>query len=88
MNAREDPINGISLLNESGLVSKRSLEIMNLDETATREEVVVMLCITLGEPNLGDSCRMYKRFGGVETCTGRGEKDVTHVSWNGFCPAF
>ena len=70
------------------MVSKGSLEIRNLDETATREEVVVTLCVTLGDPDLGDPCRMYKRFGGVQTCTDRGEKDVTHFFRNGFCPVF
>ena len=39
----------------------------NLDETVTREEVVVDLCIALGKPDLGDQCRLYKRFGGVQT---------------------
>ena len=33
----------------------------------TREVVVAALCIALGKPDLADSCRMYKRFGGVQT---------------------
>ena len=49
------------------LVSKRSLEVRDLDETVTREEVVAALCITLGKPDLADQCRLYKRCGGVQT---------------------
>ena len=49
------------------LVSTRSLEVRDLDETVTREEVVAALCIALGKPDHGDQCRMYKRFGGVQT---------------------
>ena len=49
------------------LVSKRSHEVRDLDETGTREEVVAALCIALGKPDLGDQCRLYKRFGGVQT---------------------
>ena len=49
------------------LVSKRSLEVRDLDETVTREEVIPTLCIALGKPDLGDQCRKYKRFGGVQT---------------------
>ena len=49
------------------LVSKRSLEVRDLDETITREEVVAALCIALCKPDLGDQCRLYKRFGGVQT---------------------
>ena len=47
------------------LVAKRSLEVRDLDETVTREEVVAALCIALGKPDLEDQCRLYKRFGGV-----------------------
>ena len=46
------------------LVSKRTLEVRDLDEAVTREEVVATLCIALGNPDLGDQCRLYKRFGG------------------------
>ena len=49
------------------LVSKRSLEVRDLDETVTREEVVAALCIALGKPDHGDQCRLYKRFGDVQT---------------------
>ena len=49
------------------MVSKRTLEVRDLDKTVTREEVVAALCITLGNPDHGDQCRLYKRFGGVET---------------------
>ena len=35
------------------LVSKRSVEVRDLDETITREEVVAALCIALGKPDLG-----------------------------------
>ena len=53
------------------LVSKRSLEVSDLDETVTREEVVAALCIALGKPDLGDQRRLYKRFGGVRTAVVR-----------------
>ena len=53
------------------LVSERSLEVRDLDETVTREEVVATLCIALGKPDLGDQCRLYKRFGGVKTAVVR-----------------
>ena len=43
-------------------VSKRSLEVRDLDETVTREEVVAALCIALGKPDLGDDSRLFKRF--------------------------
>ena len=53
------------------LVSKRSLEARDLDETVTREEVFAALCIALGKPDLGDQCRLYKRFGGEQTAVVR-----------------
>ena len=53
------------------MVSKRSLEVRDFDETVTREEVVSALCIALGKPDLGDQCRVYKRFGGVQTAVVR-----------------
>ena len=53
------------------LVSKRSLEVRDLDEKVTREEVVAALCIALGKPDLGDQCRLYKRFGGMQTAVVR-----------------
>ena len=53
--------------NVKSLVSKRTLEVRDLDETVTREEVGAALCIALGKPDLGDQCRLYKRFGGVQT---------------------
>ena len=53
------------------LVSKRSLEVRDLDETVTREGVVAALCIALGKPELGDQCKLYKRFGGVQTAVVR-----------------
>ena len=49
------------------MVSKRSLEVRELDETVTREEVVSAPCIALDKPDVGDECRLYKRFGGVQT---------------------
>ena len=52
-------------------VSKRSLEVRGLDETVTREEIVAALCIALGKPDLGDQCRVYKRFGGVQAAVVR-----------------
>ena len=35
------------------MVSKRSLEVRDLDETDTREEVIAAMCIALGKPDLG-----------------------------------
>ena len=49
------------------LVSKRLLDVRDLDESVTREEVVAAPCIALSKPDLGDQCRLYKRFGGVQT---------------------
>ena len=49
------------------MVSRRSVEVRDLDETITREEVVAALYIALGKPDLGDQCRLYKRFDGVQT---------------------
>ena len=49
------------------MVPKRSLEVRDLDETIIREEVVAALCIALCKPDLGDQCRLYKCFGGVQT---------------------
>ena len=42
------------------LVSKKSLEVRDLDETVTREAVVAALCIALGKPDLGDQCRLVE----------------------------
>ena len=42
------------------LVSKKTLEVRELDETVTREDVVAALCIVLGKPDLGEQCRLYK----------------------------
>ena len=56
---------------DESLVSERSFEVRDLDETVTREEVVAALCIPLGKPDLGDQCRQYKRFGGVQTAVVR-----------------
>ena len=50
-----------------GLVSKRSLEVRDLELTLTREEIFSALFVALGKPDLGDQCRLYKRFGGVQT---------------------
>ena len=53
------------------LVSKRSLEVRDLYKTVTRKEVVAALCIALGKPDLGNQCRLYKRFGGVQAAVVR-----------------
>ena len=53
------------------LASKRTLEAKDLDKTDTREEVVAALCTVLGKPELEDQCRLYKRFGGVQTAVVR-----------------
>ena len=57
--------------NGKSLVSKRNLEVRDLDETVTREEIVAALCNALGKPDLGDQCRLYKRFGGVQNAVVR-----------------
>ena len=44
----------------TSLVSRRTLEVRDLDETVTREEVVATLCIALGKPSLGDTKRLSK----------------------------
>ena len=49
------------------MVSKRTLEVRDLDETVTREEILAALCIALVKLELGDQCRLYKRFGGEQT---------------------
>ena len=51
----------------SALVSTRSLEIRDLDETVEKEEVLSVLCLALGRPVLDESCRFFTRFGGVKT---------------------
>ena len=48
------------------LVSKSSLEVRDLNDTVTREEVA-LLCIALGKSDIGDQYRLYKRFSGVQT---------------------
>ena len=53
------------------LVSKRFLEVRDLDETVTREEIVATLCIALGTPDLEDQCRLYKRFSNVQSAVVR-----------------
>ena len=61
MKARVNPQNSGAEVGEraeiKSLVSKRSLEVRDLDETVTREEVVAALFITLGKPDLGDQCK-------------------------------
>ena len=51
----------------SALVSTRSLEIRDLDETVEKEEVVSALCLALGRPALDRSCRLFTSSGGVRT---------------------
>ena len=51
----------------SALVSNRSLEIRDLDETVEKEEVMSALCLALGRPALDGSCRLFTRFVGVKT---------------------
>ena len=53
--------------NVKSLVSKRSLEVRDHNETVTREKVDAVLCIALVKTDLGDQCRLYERFGGVQT---------------------
>ena len=54
------------------LISKRSLEIRDLNETVTREVFVAALYIVLGKPELRGSCRLYKCFGGLHQGSCRG----------------
>ena len=58
-------------VNIKSLVSKRTVKVRDLDETVTREEILAALCIAVGKPKLGDQCRLYKRFGGVQTAVVR-----------------
>ena len=51
----------------SALVSSRSLEIRDFDETVDKEEVLDALCSALGRPALDGSCRLCTRFGVVKT---------------------
>ena len=46
------------------LVSKRSLEVRDLDETVTKEDVVATLCIALGKPDCGDHDMAMHRAAG------------------------
>lgn len=48
------------------LVKKRSLEIKNLDETTTKEDVVSALRGALNKIDLDVSCRQLTRFGSTK----------------------
>ena len=48
------------------LVSTRSPEIRDLEETVEKEEVMSALCLALGRPALDGFCRLFTRFGGVK----------------------
>ena len=50
----------------SALVSTRSLEIRDLDETVEKDEVVSAPSLALGRTTLDGSCRLFTRFGGVK----------------------
>ena len=50
----------------AAVVSKRSLEIRDLDETVEKEEVVVILCLALGRLVFDGSCRLFTRFSGMK----------------------
>ena len=52
--------------NISALVSKRSLETRDLDETVGKEEFVATLCFSKGRPAFDGSCRLFTRFRGVK----------------------
>ena len=68
------------------LVPNRCLEIRELNKTVTREEVVAALCIALGKPDHGGPCRLYKRFGGVQTArVGLAEVDSKVCSGSESC---
>ena len=47
------------------LVMTKVVEIRDIDETTTREEVAAALRKALGREELGVPCRLYSRFGGV-----------------------
>ena len=51
----------------SALVSTRSLEIRDLDETVEKKEVVSAVCLALGRPALEGSCRLFTHLGWVKT---------------------
>ena len=53
------------------LVSKRSLEVRDLDEIVTREDIVAALCIVLGKTDLRDQCKLYKRLSVVQNAVVR-----------------
>ena len=62
------------------LVSKRSLEIRDLDETIEKQEVVATLCLALGRPAFEGSCRLFTRFVGMKTAVMQvGEADVSRL---------
>ena len=64
----------------SALVSTRSLEIRDLDETVEKEEVVSVLCLELGRPGLDWSSRLFTRFGGVKIAVIKlAEKDAARL---------
>ena len=47
------------------LVTTKVVEIRDIDETTTHEEVAAALSKALGREELGAPCRLYSRFGGV-----------------------
>ena len=53
------------------LVSRRSLDIRDLDKTVEKEEVVAALAGALGTPDLDGHCWIQTRFGGVRTAVVR-----------------
>ena len=62
------------------LVSTRSLEIKDLDETVEKEEVMSALCLALGSPALDGPCRLFTLFGEVKTAMVRlAEADATRL---------
>ena len=63
----------------SALVSMRSFEIRDLDETVEKEEVVDALCLALGRPALNGFCRPFTRFSGVKTAVIRLAEAANHV---------
>ena len=48
------------------LVTTKVVEIRDLDETTTREEITATLSRALGRDELGAPCRLYSRFSGVK----------------------
>ena len=64
----------------SALVSKRSIEIRDFDETVEKKEVMVWHGMALGRPAFIGSCRLFTRFSGVKIAVIQlTEADAAHL---------